>query len=448
MARLGHVDRLPSFARGVHRDGHKALAADQPIEILPPPTEVRLSLWQHAGAPARVMVKRRDEVVWGQMVGEPGGFVSASVHATVNGTVRRLAAVTMPNGRRAEAILLTPAGEQVTGQVLWDTLYGGEWDLEAELPEPADIAGATREAGVVGLGGAAFPTHVKLQRNPQKPVGTLLVNGCECEPYLTADYRLMLEAPRAILAGARLAAHAAGAERIVVVVEDNKPQAIATLRAAADEQFEILPVETRYPMGGERQLVPTATGHLMPTRGLPLDVGVVVVNVATAAALAVAVHRERPLTHRVVTVTGGGIVQPKNLFVAVGTPYCELLEAAGGLRDDAVRIIAGGPMMGFTIADLETPVTKGTSGLTILRREEVDPRPGTACIRCGRCYDVCPLNLVPTKLAIASRDRDWEMARRYHLMACQECGCCAFQCPAQLPLVQLIRMGKSLWPKE
>jgi electron transport complex protein RnfC len=301
----------------------------------------------------------------------------------------------------------------------------------------------------VGLGGAAFPTHVKLTRNESRPVDTLLVNGCECEPYLTSDYRLMLEAPAAIVCGAMLAAKACGARGIVIAVESNKADAAERLRqAASGTAVRVSVVRTKYPMGGERQVVPAVLKRRVPTGGLPLDVGVVVINVGTAAAVARAVLRAKPLTHRVVTVTGAGIANPKNLLVPIGASYRALIDCCGGLTDDAVRVVAGGPMMGFALGSLDAPVTKGTSGVTVLTTRDVTRIEETQCIRCGRCVDVCPLHLVPTRMAMASRYKDWELARRYYLSACCECGCCAYVCPAGIPLVQLMRTGKSQMPRE
>ncbi len=315
--------------------------------------------------------------------------------------------------------------------------------------EPGQIAEAVAEAGIVGLGGAAFPTHVKLLKNDKKPIDTLLVNGCECEPYLTSDYRLMLEHPEPIVTGALLAARANEAARVVVVIEDNKPRAVESMRQAAGATgIEVAVVRTKYPQGGERQAIQAVTAREVPTLGLPLDIGVVVVNVGTAAAIARAVVRGRPLTHRVVSVTGGGVARPRNLLVPVGASYAELIDFCGGLNAEAARVVAGGPMMGFTLGDLDTPVTKGTSGVTVLTRDDVRRAEETSCLRCGRCVDACPLGLVPAKIAEAARHDDWELARTYHMQACMECGCCAYTCPASIPLVQWIRLGKARMPKE
>ena len=334
--------------------------------------------------------------------------------------------------------------QPLAGREIYDDVFGGDWPttgLDAVSPE--QIATAALDAGLVGLGGAAFPTHVKLRRQESKPIRHLLINGAECEPYLTADYRVMLEAGAAVIAGVLLARQATGADEALICVEDNKPKALAALRqAAAGTEVKVVALKTKYPQGGEKQLVWAMLRREVPTGGLPLDVGVVVMNVGTAAALARAVLRGKPLTHRVVTVSGAGVRQPKNLLVPIGASYQNLIDCCGGLTQDAARFISGGPMMGFAVGDLQVPVTKGTSGITILTHEEVKRSAETACVRCGRCVDVCPLNLVPTKLAMAARWGNRDVLQRYQIGACMECGCCAYVCPASIPLVQLMRVGK------
>lgn len=438
------------FARGVHPEGRKELAQAAGIEVLPSPAEVRVPVLQHTGAPCDPVVKMKDAVVLGQKIAEARGLISAPCHASLNGTVGKETVATLPNARHVKVIPIAAGPEQLEGRALWDALYGGDWPMEdLKTRTPEQIAAAVREAGIVGLGGAAFPTAVKLARNPKKPIDTVLVNGCECEPYLTADFRLMVEAPRAILCGALLAARAAGVDRIRVAVEDNKTDAIAALTAAAEGTgVQVVKVSTKYPMGGEKQTVRAVLGRTIPTGGLPLDVGVVVINVATAAAIAGAVIRNRPLTHRIVSVTGPGIVRPANVLAPIGVPYASLIAFCGGLKADAARVIAGGPMMGFPLGDFDGPVTKGASGIVVLTEAEVRRAKETNCLRCGRCGDVCPLNLVASRIALAARHKDWDLARRYHMLACMECGCCAYVCPASIPLVQLIRMGKTQMLKE
>ncbi len=434
-----------SFAGGVHPPERKSLAAEMPVEVLPTPAEVRIALLQHLGAPCEPTRKPREEVSLGDVVGQAGGFVSAPVHASIAGAVAKAAMATLPNGRHVPVIPIKAAEEQpLTGRALWDELYGGSWlDEQLDGREPGEIAEAAQGAGLVGLGGAAFPTHVKLARNEAKPIHTLLVNGCECEPYLTADYRLMVEAPEPVVAGALLGRRAIGARSVEICVEDNKPRAIERLReAVAGTDVRVRVVKTKYPQGGEKQLISAVLRTEVPLGGLPLDVGIVVMNVGTAAALAGAVLRGKPLTHRIISVSGAGIRQPKNLLVPLGASYGDLIEYCGGLSEDASRIVSGGPMMGFTLADLGSPVTKGTSGVTVLTESEIQQKEQTACVRCGRCAVVCPMRLVPAKLAQAVRADNIELLDSYHVDACMECGCCAFACPAGIPLVQLIRIGK------
>ena len=438
-----------TFARGVHPADGKSLSAGAAVEVLPTPAEVAIPLLQHIGAPCAAKVKAKEQVSLGQCVGEAEAFVSAPVHASVAGVVQREGVTTLPNGRHVRTVPIKSAGDQLAGRALWDAVYGGDWPTGGlDGREPAGIAEAAYEAGIVGMGGAGFPTHVKLRRLPKKPIDTILINGCECEPYLTSDYRLMLEAPRAIIAGALLEGRALGVSRIVAAIEDNKPDAVAAMReAASGTAVQVAELHTKYPMGGERCTIQAVLDRKVPTGGLPLDVGVVVSNVASAAAVAGAVLRGRAVTHRIVAVTGAGVRQAKNLLVPVGVTYGELIDYCGGLTADAARVLAGGPMMGFALGALDARVTKGTSGVTVLTEADVRRAAETNCIRCGRCVDACPLRLVPTRLALASRHRDWGLARRYHLTACVECGCCGYVCPAAIPLVQLIRTGKALLPR-
>lgn len=439
-----------TFARGIHPPERKHLADRAPIEVLPTPPEVRIALLQHLGAPCEPILKPRTEVAVGDVVGQAKGFVCAPVHASIAGTTGRNSVATLPNGRHVAVVPIKAAEQQpLSGQALFDDILGGEWPTEGlDQYEPQQIADAVREAGIVGLGGAAFPTHVKLTRNPEKPIQTLLINGCECEPYLTSDYAFMMEAPAPIITGALLAQRATGARDVIICVENNKLDAAERLQqAAAGTAVRVRILNTKYPQGGEKQLTIAVLGREVPTGGLPLDVGAVVINVSTTATVARAVVRGKPLTHRIVTVSGQGVAQPKNLLVPIGASYRTLVESCGGLTHDAARLVAGGPMMGFTIGTLDVPVTKGASGLTVLTADEVRKAEETTCLRCGRCVDVCPLNLVPTKIAMAGKANDMDLAQRYHITACMECGCCAYLCPAGIPLVQLIRLGKVRLPK-
>jgi len=441
---------MGTFRNGVHPPERKGLAADSIIEPLPTPVEVKVPMLQHVGAPCELKVKLKQELSWGEIIGSSESFVSSPVHATVSGVAGMACSVTLPNGRRVQALPITVNDKMPSPEDVLKNVLGGEWPLAGlEQYDSEDIIAAIKAAGIVGQGGAAFPTFIKLIRNEKKPIDTVLVNGCECEPYLTADYRLMVEVPDAILCGAILAARACGAGRIVVAVEDNKPLAVDILRRhAAGTDVEIAELLTKYPQGGEKQTVYAALGREIPTGGLPLDVGVGVINVGTACAIARAVTRGKPLTHRVVTVSGEGVVRPRNILVPIGTKIRRLIEFCGGVKQNAAKIIAGGPMMGFTIGDLDTPVTKGTSGITVLTQDDVDTAQPTNCVRCGRCVDACPMRLVPQRLALGSRNRNWDVVKKYNILSCVECGCCAYVCPAGIELVQLIRMGKTLMPRE
>ena len=435
-----------TFPHGIHPPERKNSSSDASIEILPTPEDVVIPLLQHLGAPCEPVVKPKQTVSMGEMVGQGKGFVTAPVHASINGTVQKVIAVTLPNGRHVKAVPIKAEGDQLSGEALFDEIYGGSWmTRDADDLSTDEMAKAISAAGIVGLGGAAFPTHVKLAVNKDKPIDTLIINGCECEPYLTTDYRLMLEAPGVIIAGAVLAARAVGAGKVIVGVEDNKPKALDTLTAAAaGTSVGVVSVKTKYPQGSEKQLIKAILNRNVPLGGLPLDVGVVIANVATATAIARGVLRNKPLTHRVISVTGGGIASPKNILAPIGARFKALIDFCGGFTPDAARLVAGGPMMGFSFTDLNMPVTKGTSGVTVLTRDDIKRCDETHCVRCGRCVDVCPMNLVPTKLALACRAKDLDLAQKYHIMACFECGSCAYTCPAGLPLVQLVRTGKAL----
>ncbi|OQX23272.1 MAG: electron transport complex subunit RsxC [Desulfobacteraceae bacterium IS3] len=436
-----------TFPRGVHPPERKEFSADAPIEIMPAPEKVLLPLLQNIGGPSASVVKAKQAVAFGEMIAKATGFVSVPIHSPITGKALKEAVCTLPNGRHLKAIPIQAEGGQLSGKALWDEIFGGDWEKDRlDKYSPQEIVKAIQDAGLVGLGGAAFPTHVKFTPNDKKPVDTVLINGCECEPYLTSDYRMMLEAPEPIIAGALLAGRAAGAKTIIIGIEDNKPEAIEVMtRAAAGTGVQILPLKTKYPQGSEKQLIfAVLKREVAPPPGLPLDVGVAVSNVSTAAAIARAVIRKKPLTHRVICVTGAGVVKPKNVLAPMGISYGQLIEFCGGLTKDAARIISGGPMMGFAFTDYDTPVTKGTSGVTVLTDADVKKAEETNCVRCGKCVDACPMNLVPTKIAMASRYKEVDLAKQYNIMACFECGCCAYTCPASIPLVQLVRTGKAM----
>jgi electron transport complex protein RnfC len=434
-----------TFPHGVHPPERKSFAENAAIEIMPPPKKVMIPLLQNVGAPSKPAVKAKAVVAFGDKIADAGAFVSAPIHTPIAGKVMKTGTATLPNGRHVPAMPIKADGEQLSGQALWDEIFGGEWPREGlEKYSDQEIIDAIQNAGVVGLGGATFPTHVKYVPNEEKPIDTVMINGCECEPYLTSDYRMMLEVPEPIITGALLLGQVTHAKRIIIGVEDNKPKAVEALRkAAAGTGIQIAVFKTKYPQGSEKQLILAATGRAVPLGGLPLDVGVAVSNISTAAVVARAVLRGKPLTHRVISVTGAGIRSPKNLLAPMGISMGEMIDFCGGLTPDAARIVAGGPMMGFAFSDMATPVTKGTSGITVLTRADLKRQAETNCVRCGRCVDACPMNLVPSKLALASRKKDIDLAQMYNIMACFECGSCAYICPAQIPIVQLVRTGKA-----
>ena len=434
-----------SFVRGIHPPQCKDSTESAQITCveLRAGQEVVVPMSQHLGAVCEPTVAVKDEVAAGAEVGRSGAFVSAPVHSPVNGVVKQIDLRPHPSGRKVLSVAITVGAEQpAVGP--WIQLDDG---FDAGAFEPDAIVEAVRQAGIVGQGGAAFPTAVKLTRNEARSVDTVLLNGCECEPFLTSDHRLMVEAPGPMVAGLQLAMRAAGAEKGIIAIEDNKPKAIESLTAAADrvEGVSVVVCRTKYPQGGERQLVNAVLKRVVPTGGLPLDIGVVVLNVGTASAVAWAVAEGRALTERIVTVTGAGVQQPGNFRVPVGMLLTDLIEDyCGGLCEDAEKVILGGPMMGVAAPHLDFPIMKGTSGITVLSSQQVELVEQTACIRCSRCVDNCPLGLIPTRIAHAAKARDIEMATEYDLAACVECGCCAYVCPANIPLVQYMRAGKAM----
>jgi len=351
---------------------------------------------------------------------------------------------------RAVAIIIDVAEDNQPIQPIAEK-FTSDFNLGQYSPE--QICEAARQAGIVGMGGAGFPTAVKLRANPESPIDTVIINACECEPFLTCDYRMMIEWTDQILAGSALAGKSLSCENIIIAIEDNKPDAIAAFKEAvrknsAMSHIQILAVETKYPQGGERQLIKSVTGRDVPVGGIPPMVKVLVTNVGTAAAIAEAVCFANPLTHRVVTVTGGGINRCGNFYVPIGTPVEELIDFCGGLGEKAVKVLLGGPMMGFAIGDLSIPITKTCGAITVLTEKEIGKAKNkgkqTPCIRCGRCLDVCPIKLNPTKIAHAVKYDMLETAADYHMAACMECGCCSYVCPGNIEVAGHIKTGKIL----
>ena len=425
-----------TFRRGVHpreAAGGKHETGAKPIENAAAPSMVAVPLLQHAGAPAKPMVKPGTPVVMGQKIAAADGYVSAAVHSPVSGIVKSIQTRIAAGGRRVDAVII-----ENNALDEWDTSL-----LPVRDPDdPAQLLAAIREAGVVGMGGATFPTHVKLSPPREKPIDTLILNGAECEPYLSADHRVMLEETEAVVDGLRIAAKITGAKRLCIGVEENKIDAIEALRRAAGGDAEVCVLRVKYPQGGEKQLIQTLTGRRVPSGGLPMDVGCVVLNVSTAAAISRAVREGRPVIDRVVTVAGA-VREPKNLRVRIGVDIDSVIEQCGGADAQVNKIVLGGPMMGQCAYNPNTPVTKGVSGVLLLADHERE-RPLANCVRCGGCVSVCPIGLMPLMLYAFARKGFYERARdEQHLLDCIECGSCAYQCPSRLPLVQQIRAAKS-----
>jgi len=440
---------LHRFHGGIHLPDQKALSLGRPLRQAALPSELVLPLQQHIGAAAQPLVAVGERVLEGQMVARPEGFVSAPVHAPTSGTVIAIEArpVPHPSGLSALAIVLQPDGEGRTVE------YQPHSDWSAL--DPSTLRNLIRDAGIVGLGGAGFPTAVKLNPGPHTAVETLILNGAECEPYITCDQWLMQERPEEIISGALIMRHALQAQECLIGIEDNKPAAIAALRSEVarrglTEAIEVVEVPTRYPMGGEKQLIKVLTGKEVPTQGLPIAVGVVCHNVATAASVHRAVELGEPLIRRIVTVTGHGAAQPGNFEVPLGIPMGELLAQAGGTTAGFSRLIMGGPMMGITVEQPQAPVIKTANCLLAVTDDELERRaPVRPCIRCGSCAEACPVSLLPQQLYWYAKSKEFDRAQDYNLFDCIECGCCAFVCPSNLPLVQYYRYAKTeIWAQE
>lgn len=417
------------FRGGVHPPGRKDATAGRPTERGPVPERLFVPMSQHLGAPCAPVASVGDRVVRGQVLGDVEAMVSAPVHSPVNGEVKAITTVLTAAGQRVAAVEIAVDSEQ-------------EFDRYLELPEE-DVKHLVRSGGIVGMGGAAFPAAVKLQPPHDMPIDTVILNGCECEPYLTCDHRTMLERPEAIAAGARIIRDTVGAKRIIIGIEDNKPDAAESMRSVAGDDIEVLPLHTRYPQGAEKQLIWAALGKAVEPGKLPASTGALVHNVGTAAAIADAVERRKPLIERTVTLTGA-VARPGNYTILLGTLISDLIEWAGGCTCEGARVISGGPMTGFALGDLDVPVTKGTSGIVVLTPDVTAPAVtgDQPCIRCGRCNVACPMFLQPHALGIYANRSDWDECEELDALACIECGCCSYICPTRRPLVQLIRRAK------
>ena len=428
-----------SFAHGVHPAHHKGQTEDLAIQRVPFGKRYVMPLGQHIGAPAIAVVKKGQSVRRGELIAKPGGFISTALHSPVTGTVTEISPQRTLDGALKAAIVIEadPYSTQrleTTPPPSWEKL-----SLEAFIE-------VVQQAGIVGMGGAAFPSHVKYSLPDGVKIKDLLINGAECEPFLTNDHRLMVERPEAVIEGTEILRQKLGAKRACIGIEQNKPEAIEAIQHHLGQQpelpIEVAALEVKYPQGAEKMLIQSVYHKEVPAGQLPRDVGIAVNNVGTIVAIADLFSTGSPLIERIVTVSGPGVDQPANLLVPLGTSVRDLLRFAGGLNDESKEIIMGGPMMGFPIASLDVPILKGSSGILAFTEHETARPPEYTCIRCGRCLEACPYFLNPSRLALLSRNRRYEETTEFHVMDCVECGACSYACPSNIPITQLIRTAK------
>jgi len=421
---------------GIHPPEFKELTEHLALETMPIPERILVPVSQSLGKPAKVLVKKGSDVKTGTLLAEADGYISVPVHSSVTGKVTGIVRETSGNGSLQDVVQIQPSAEQ-------EPDYYPSLDPESASTDA--LLERIRMAGIVGQGGAAFPTHVKLNPPKDKKIDSLLINACECEPYLTRDYRLILDRTPELIGGIRIVTRILNLRKSIIGIEDNKPEAIRRLRqAVADTQsdMDVVTLKTKYPQGGEKMLVKAALNREVPQGKLPMDAGAIVLNVGTAISIHNAVVKGEPAITAPLTVSGKGIRRPRNLIVSVGTAVRDIIDFCGGILDSAARIIVGGPMMGVSQYSVNTPVVKAMSGILVLTAEEINKRAETACLKCGRCVSVCALNLLPSRLARLSRLGRFEEAEKLHITTCMECGTCAYECPAYIPLVQWMRYGK------
>lgn len=429
-----------TFKKGIHPDYHKSETQNKAIEVLMPLDELVFPMSQHIGTPAKPIVKKGDRVLVGQKIGEAGGFVSAPVHSSVSGVVKAVEERMTHRGTKDMCVVITQ-----------DELYEESEEMaqkarpDYESLTQEELVQLVQESGIVGMGGATFPAHVKLSVPKDKKVEFIIINGAECEPYLTSDHRVMLESSEEIIAGLKVLLSVFKGAKAIIGIEDNKMDAISkmTSLAAEESRIEVATLHTKYPQGSEKHLIYAATGREVPSGKLPIDVGCIVHNIDSIVAIYRAVVKGRPIMRRIVTVSGSGVTNPCNLEVKIGCSYRQLLEKAGWDEARTVKIIAGGPMMGIAMSEIDVPVVKGTSAILCFTEEEMKKEETTACIRCGKCVDVCPMSLVPNTLHRAAINGLYEAFLENNGMDCIECGCCAYTCPAKRNLVQSIRTAKA-----
>ena len=426
---------------GIHPHDNKEWSKDKAIEVLELPDEAKIPMIQHIGAPSNPVVKKGDKVLTGQLIGQSTGFVSANIHSSISGTVTAVDAYPNGQGQRRLMVVIKREGDEWMPEIDRTPDHKRECTLS-----PQEIISKVRDAGIVGLGGAQFPTHVKLTVPDGQKAEVVIINGVECEPYLTSDYRNMVERAEMILTGTEIVMRAVGVSRAVIGVENNKPDAIAHLREviARDKYdgIEVMRLKMRYPQGGEKQLIAAVTGRQVPPPpALPISVGAVVCNVSTAIAIYEAVQKNKPLIERVVSVTGKELKSTHNYLARFGTPASRFFELAG-LPEGDVKLLNGGPMMGRAVVDITAPLIKGCSGLTVLSGKEAARGKELSCIKCAKCVSACPMGLEPYLLSKLARLQKWDMAEQHNVTECIECGCCSYTCPSYLPLLDYIRIGK------
>lgn len=429
-----------TFRHGVHPEEYKELSDECAIERMPFVETYTLPLSQHLGAPSKAIVRKGQEVRRGQLIAEPGGFLSVGLHSPVDGTVMSIGLVDQPNGQMGQGIRIKT--DPYSSQELQVPI-----PIAPESISLADFLQAVQWSGMVGMGGAAFPAHVKFAIPKDKTCRYLILNGSECEPFLTCDHRVMLEYAEALIDGTVILQRFIQAERVIIGIEANKANAVHALRLAAAARnvvVEVIPLQVKYPQGAEKMLITAILGEEVPSGKLPLDAGALVTNVGTITALSWYFRKGMPLIERVVTVTGTAVGRPANVLVPIGTPMREVVEYCGGLTSDTVRILLGGPMMGVPQKTLDVPVMKGTSGIVLLTDHEVQDADTLSCIRCGRCVEACPLYLNPARMGAMARKGLWEEMEALNVMDCFECASCSYVCPSNIPLVQSFRVGKSI----
>jgi len=431
---------LKTFRKGGVHPAENKISSGSSILDLPVPGLVTVHLSQHLGVPAQPVVDKGDSVRTGQLIAKSAGFVSANIHSPVSGTVQKIEPVPDITGYPKMAIVIEVRGDE------WiETIDRTDTIVRPDKLSREEIIARISEMGVVGMGGATFPSHVKVSVPKGKKAEILIINGVECEPYLTSDHRLMLEKGEEILIGAGFLMRALPVDQAVIGIEKNKPDAIEHLRKLSSGYpgIRVEPLKVKYPQGGEKQLIKAITGREVPSGGLPIDVGAVVHNVGTAFAVYEAIAKNKPLFERVVTVTGKSLAKNANFKVRIGTPVSSLIEAAGGLPDDTGKVISGGPMMGRALPGLNAPVTKGTSGIVVMKANESVRKTVMNCIRCARCASACPMGLEPYFLMSLGDARRWEEMETARALDCMECGSCSFTCPSNRPLLDYIRIGKT-----